>query len=306
VIRRKIVIGSRGSDLALWQAYHIKGRLEKLGAEVSITIIKTKGDKIQHLSFDKIEGKGFFTKELEDALVANEIDLAVHSYKDLETNVPEGLRIAAVSERANPADVLLISKEKVDLNAKWEIAFGVSVGTSSARRKMQIHLFRSDLHLEDIRGNVPTRIDKLRSGQYDAIVLAKAGLDRLDLDVSDLHVFEFNPSEFIPAPAQGVLACQIREADKDLADFIAPIHNEQIAEQVDAERKVLNLFKGGCQLPLGAYCTYVDGFFTLRAIMAHRYGDEPVQSIVVGQNAPELSIKAVGELKKKLSPSAFS
>lgn len=276
-----------------------------LGADVSITIIKTKGDNIQHLSFDKMEGKGFFTKELEDALIGNEIDIAVHSYKDLETTSPEGLHIAAVSERANPADVLLINKPKVNSAARWDVAHGIRVGSSSARRKMQMNLYRPDLMLEDIRGNVPTRVEKLRSGQYDAIVLAKAGLDRLGLDVSDLHEFEFDPNDFIPAPAQGVLACQIRVSDAELADFLSPIHNHNVAEQVGAERKVLNMFKGGCQLPLGAYCTYSNGMFTLRAIMAQRYGDEPVRTTVVGTNASDLPAKAVEELKKKLGQSAF-
>ncbi len=295
----KITIGSRGSDLALWQANHIRTRLEAEGAEVNITIIKTKGDRIQHLSFDKIEGKGFFTKELEDALLAGHIDLAVHSFKDLETNQPEGLEIAAVSERADPADVLLIKKTAVASGEPWNLAQNARVGTSSSRRKMQLNLLRPDLDILDIRGNVPTRIEKLRSGNYDAIVLAKAGLDRLSLDVSDLHVFRFDPTQFIPAPAQGVLACQIRRSNKALAQFLSPLNNHEEAAQVSAERRVLNLFKGGCQLPLGAYCTRENGIYVLRAIVADTYGEKPSRAILKSESLLELPEKVVDLLKKK-------
>ena len=179
----EIVIGSRGSDLALWQAHHVKDRLTELGHNVTINIIKTQGDKIQHLSFDKLEGKGFFTKEIEAALLDGSIDLAVHSHKDLETNPPEDLIIGAVSNRANPADLLLIRKASADNSRKWNLKEGAIVGTSSARRKSQMLAYRSDVNLKDLRGNVPTRINKLREKQYDAILLAKAGVDRLELDL---------------------------------------------------------------------------------------------------------------------------
>jgi hydroxymethylbilane synthase len=205
-----IRIGTRGSDLALWQANHVKRQLENLGCSVSILEIKTQGDAIQHLSFDKLEGKGFFTKEIELALLENTIDLAVHSHKDLETNSPDGLIIACVSEREDPADLLLVAKDAVDLNQKWELKENAVVGTSSARRKSQVLSFRSDVLLNDLRGNVPTRIQKLRDGKYDAILLAKAGVDRLKIDLSEFHVFVLDPTDFVPAPAQGVLALQIR------------------------------------------------------------------------------------------------
>ncbi len=250
----QIRIGSRGSDLALWQANHVKRQLENLGAEVSITIIKTQGDAIQHLSFDKLEGKGFFTKEIEQALLSNEIDLAVHSHKDLETEQPEGLVIACVSEREDPADLLLIAKQSVDVDAIWQLKQHAVVGTSSARRKSQVLRFREDVTLMDLRGNVPTRIDKLRSGQYDAILLAKAGVDRLQLDLSEFHQVVLDPKEFVPAPAQGVLALQIREEETALFDFLQQINHPEVQQRIQVERKVLNLMKGGCQLPLGVYC----------------------------------------------------
>lgn len=251
---RKIRIGSRGSDLALWQANHVKKQLENLGAEVSITIIKTQGDQIQHLSFDKLEGKGFFTKEIEQALLDESIDLAVHSHKDLETSTPEGLIIAAVSERENPADVLLIHPDAFDPDAFWSLKEGAVVGTSSARRKAQLIGFRSDVEIKDLRGNVPTRLQKLVDGQYDAILLAKAGLDRLKLDLKGMHEVILDPEQFIPAPAQGVLALQIRENDNELFDFMQPMNHIDIQSQIALERTVLNRLQGGCQLPLGAYC----------------------------------------------------
>lgn len=251
---RNIRIGSRGSDLALWQANHVKRQLEALGAEVTITIIKTQGDQIQHLSFDKLEGKGFFTKEIEQALLDNSIDLAVHSHKDLETSPPEGLVIAAVSERENPADVLLIHSSAVDTTQLWNLKVGAVVGTSSARRKSQLISFRDDVEIKDLRGNVPTRLKKVVDGEYDAILLAKAGLDRLNLDLSAVHVEVLDPEEFVPAPAQGVLALQIRESDTELAAFLQAMNHPDVQSKIELERTVLNRMQGGCQLPLGVYC----------------------------------------------------
>ncbi|MBD3639258.1 MAG: hydroxymethylbilane synthase [Crocinitomicaceae bacterium] len=250
----KITIGSRGSDLALWQAHYVEEQLVGLGHEVEIKIIQTQGDKIQHLSFDKMEGKGFFTKEIEAALLSKEIDLAVHSHKDLETTPPEGLRIAAVSYRENPTDTLLIREEAFDEIMLLELKENPIVGTSSARRQTQLKSLRSDIELKDLRGNVPTRIQKLRDGQYDAIVVATAGIKRLELDLSDLKVLELSPTLFIPAPAQGVLGLQIREDDHELNEALQAIHNEDVAEVIEIERAVLKQMDGGCQLPLGVYC----------------------------------------------------
>jgi hydroxymethylbilane synthase len=250
-----IRIGSRGSDLALWQANHVKKQLTNLGCSVEIIVITTQGDAIQDLSFDKLEGKGFFTKEIEQALLNREIDLAVHSHKDLETEQPEGLMIAAVSEREDPSDLLLIRKEKVDSEQLWELSENAIVGTSSARRKSQVIGFRPDVVIHDLRGNVPTRIQKLRDGKYDAILLAKAGVDRLQIDLSEFHVEVLDPQEFVPAPAQGVLALQIREEDTSLFQILTKLNHPEIQDRIKIERKVLNLLQGGCQLPLGVYCT---------------------------------------------------
>lgn len=251
---KKIVIGSRGSDLALWQANHVKKQLEALQCEVEIKIIKTQGDQIQHLSFDKMEGKGFFTKEIEAALLDRSIDLAVHSHKDLETTSPDGLTVAAVSPRENPTDIMLIHASAVDQTQKYQLKKNALIGTSSARRRTQLLRIFSDIQVADLRGNVPTRIQKLREGQYDAIILAHAGVLRLNMDLSDFHLIEFSPTDFVPCPAQGVLALQIRNEDKELYSIVSKLNDEAVQKRILVERKILNLLEGGCQLPLGAYC----------------------------------------------------
>jgi hydroxymethylbilane synthase len=253
---KKIIIGTRGSELALWQANYTKDLLEKKGYEAELKIISTEGDRSQewNTSFDKLEGKGFFTKEIEEALLKKEIDLAVHSHKDLPTNGPEELIIAGVSDREDPADWLLIRKEAVDEKQRFNLKQKAVIGTSSSRRKSQLLAFRDDVEIKDLRGNVPTRIKKLQEGQYDAIILAAAGIERLELDLTDLRVEKLNPKEFVPAPAQGVLAWQIREGDTALEIAIEKINNEEVQTRINLERMVLNLFEGGCQMPLGVYC----------------------------------------------------
>jgi len=252
---RKIIIGTRGSELALWQANYTKVLLNEKGRDVEIKIIETAGDRSQqwNTSFEKLEGKGFFTKELEDALLKKEIDLAVHSHKDLPTNNPDGLIIAGVSKREDPSELLLIRKEAVDENQTFQLKKNAILGTSSARRKSQLLAFRSDIEIKDLRGNVPTRIQKLRDGNYDAIMLAVAGTERLELDLSEFHSEILDPQVFIPAPAQGVLAWQIRESDDDLFDLFGDITDIDVQTRINIERGVLNLFDGGCQLPLGVF-----------------------------------------------------
>jgi len=260
-LNRKITIGTRGSDLALWQANFVKEQLAAINVVAELKIIKTQGDRILNLSFDKLEGKGFFTKELEEELLAGTIDLAVHSHKDLPTENPPGLIVAAVSEREDPSELLLILKDCVDVKQKLSVKFGALVGTSSNRRKAQLLAVRPDLEIAELRGNVPTRIQKLRNEEYDAIMLAKAGVSRLGLDLSDLYIEEIGPTEFIPAPAQGVLAIQIRENDRELFDVLQALNHPEIAETLAVERKVLRLFGGGCHLPLGCYCRKEDNVF---------------------------------------------
>jgi len=288
---KPLIIGSRGSDLALWQANFVRDSLKQHGIASEIQIIHTKGDRIQHLSLDKIEGKGFFTKEIEEALIQGLIDVAVHSHKDLETTPPEDLIIAAVSQRADARELLLIRPEGIDAQQTWSLKSGAVVGTSSARRKSQIIHQRPDVHLADIRGNVPTRIQKLRDGHFDAILLAKAGIDRLQCSLDGLHVVVLDSNELVPAPAQGALAIQCRKGDEQTIQSVQSLHDPRTAECIFIERSVLNRLDGGCHLPLGVHAMRTNDAwlievahadlwnmpvrrFTLRATLAHEAIEE--------------------------------
>lgn len=292
----KIRIGTRGSDLALWQAHFVRRQLEEIGCEVSIQIIVTQGDRIQDLSFDKLEGKGFFTKEIEQALLNGEVDLAVHSHKDLETTQPSGLHIAAVSYREDASELLLMKREAFDASQVWNLKANAVIGTSSARRKAQIIAQRPDLEIKELRGNVPTRIDKLRQGQYDAILLARAGVLRLELDLSDLETIVLDPTSFIPAPAQGVLGLQTRVDDAATTEILQKLHHTDVATRIGLERSVLRQMDGGCQLPLGVYCVG-DQVYVSYAPSAKEAAENQVYTYVVGQEAA-LAQEIVQELKK--------
>lgn len=272
---RTIIIGTRGSKLALWQANHVKDRLEGIGVRSELKIIKTQGDIVQHLRLDKLEGKGFFTKELEEELLRGDIDLAVHSHKDLPTQHPEGLVIAAVSEREDPSELLIVRKEAMDPRHRFSLKEGALVGTSSNRRKAQLLALRPDLGFSDLRGNVITRVDKLRQKNYDAILLAKAGITRIEMDLSEFHVVEIAPFELIPAPAQGVLALQTRESDEELRGLLQAIHDEKTAEEISVERRVLQLFEAGCHAPLGSYCRRREDGFEVWTSKADRSDEFP-------------------------------
>jgi hydroxymethylbilane synthase len=304
---RTLTIGTRGSDLALWQANFVKNSLAAINIKAEFKIIKTQGDRILNLSFDKLEGKGFFTKELEDELLAGTIDLAVHSHKDLPTENPPGLIIAAVSEREDPSELLLILKDCVDVHQKLSLKYGATVGTSSNRRKAQLLAHRPDLEIQELRGNVPTRIQKLRNESYDAIMIAKAGVSRLGLDLSDLHVETLTPNELIPAPAQGVLAIQIRESDTELFNALQALNHLHVAEELAVERTVLKLFGGGCHLPLGCYCRKEDGLFQVFTSKADEGDDFPDRLFVEAESTEGLPEKIVAKFAKdrKLPQSVF-
>ncbi|WDF56500.1 hydroxymethylbilane synthase [Mucilaginibacter sp. KACC 22063] len=295
---RKLIIGTRGSELALWQANFVKNELATIGVSAELKIIKTQGDRILNLSFDKLEGKGFFTKELEEELLAGTIDLAVHSHKDLPTENPPGLIIAAVSEREDPSELLLILKDCVDVHQKLSVKFGGTVGTSSNRRKAQLLAYRPDLEIEDLRGNVNTRIQKLRDEKYDAIMLAKAGVSRLGLDLSEFHIEELTPTELVPAPAQGVLAIQIRENDHELYERLQALHNQDVAEQLNVERTVLKLFGGGCHLPLGCYCRKHEGKFQVFTSKADDGEDFPDRVYMQADSSVGLPEKIIAKFSK--------
>jgi hydroxymethylbilane synthase len=303
---RSITIGSRGSELALWQANYIQLELRRIGLESTIEIIKTRGDQIQDLSFDKLEGKGFFTKEIEDALLSGSIDLAVHSHKDLETTEPSGLTVAAVSYREDPADILLIHKDSVDLRNYFSLKKNATVGTSSPRRKSQLLSLRNDLKMEDLRGNVPTRVQKLRDKKYDAILIAKAGVQRLQIDLSDFHVEFPDPRILVPAPAQGVLALQIRSDDTDLKQALQKLNYADVEICIKAERKLLNQLQGGCQMPVGAYCTErEENKYQFFCAVSSEWKEHPRRIFLEGENPEELCRQAIQLLAKKDRPSVY-
>ena len=294
---KKVIIGTRGSDLALWQANYTKDKLAGIGIVAELKIIKTQGDKILNLRLDKLEGKGFFTKELEEELLSGTIDIAVHSHKDLPTTNPPGLIIAAVPEREDPSELLLILRDCVDVTQKLSLKTGAIVGTSSNRRKAQLLALRSDLDIQDLRGNVPTRIQKLRDENYDAILLAKAGANRLNIDLTEFHVEVVATTELVPAPAQGALAIQIRETDTDLFELLQQINHPATAQEIAVERKVLNLFEGGCHMPLGCYCKNENGLFEVWTSKAETDEDFPDRLFLRAQTTDGLAEKIVSKFE---------
>ena len=263
----RLRIGTRGSRLARMQTARVATLLQRQGHTVEIYLIATAGDREQQLPFHAIGAAGIFVREIEAALLAEEIDVAVHSYKDLPTVSPEGLVVAAMPERLDPADCLLLRPEAVAADqGAIPVRQMARVGTSSARREALLRELRPDLVTVPIRGNVPTRINKLRTQDYDAILLAMAGLERLrDNDESgsapaSADVLEgivkrrLDPEIFVPAPSQGALAVQVRAADAPTRDAIAAIDSPSSRREVDVERCLLGLGEGGCQVPVGAWC----------------------------------------------------
>lgn len=270
----KIRVGTRGSNLALIQTNWAIDRLKEKFPEVEfeVKIIKTKGDKILHLSLDKIGDKGLFVKEIESQLLEGEIDLAVHSMKDMPAEVVEGLKFAAVPKREDPRDVIILRE---GLNSFDELPIGATIGTGSKRRKYQLLRKRPDLNIVPIRGNIETRISKIESENLDGIVLAASGVIRADLEEK---ITEFLPVDLmIPAPAQGALALEIREDDEELEKMIDAIKDEISQIQTDAERSYLAGIDGSCHIPMGAYCEVDGEKLTLTGI----FGDEDGEKITV-------------------------
>ena len=270
----KIRVGTRGSNLALIQTNWAIDRLKEKFPEVEfeVKIIKTKGDKILHLSLDKIGDKGLFVKEIESQLLEGEIDLAVHSMKDMPAEVVEGLKFAAVPKREDPRDVIILRE---GLNSFDELPIGATIGTGSKRRKYQLLRKRPDLNIVPIRGNIETRISKIESENLDGIVLAASGVIRADLEEK---ITEFLPVDLmIPAPAQGALALEIRENDEELEKMIDAIKDEISQIQTDAERSYLAGIDGSCHIPMGTYCEVDGEKLTLTGI----FGDEDGEKITV-------------------------
>lgn len=279
----KLTIGSRGSKLALWQAEWIKGQLDNLSTntEISIAIIKTTGDEMKSAPLAIIGGKGVFTKEIEDALLAQRIDLAVHSLKDLPTVIPGGLTLAAITAREDPRDALIVRRDLATTDSSiGGLPQNALVGTSSPRRRAQLKHLRPDLSLVELRGNVDTRLRKLDTGEYDAVILAAAGLKRLG--VAD-RISSLIPTEtMVPAVGQGALAIEAREGDSEILQLLRSLEDQSTRACCTAERALLRELGGGCQLPIAAHATANSSTLTLTALVASPDGQQIIRDQISG------------------------
>lgn len=275
--RTELVIGTRGSKLALWQAEHIKGMVEEItGLPVRLKVIKTTGDKILDVPLAKVGGKGLFTKELEVALMAGEVDMCVHSMKDVPTELPEGLFIAAMPKRVDPRDVI-VSGKGYTLDTLPE---GARVGTSSLRRVAQVRNLRPDVEIVDVRGNLDTRMRKAEEGVVDAVILAAAGITRMGWADRITHYIE--PEQMISAVGQGAIGVEIREDDEDMRHLMERIGHPETMECVTAERVVMRRLEGGCQVPIGAYARIEGATMVMDAMVGSLDGSTIVRRHVEG------------------------
>ena len=284
----RLRIGSRGSQLALWQANHISARLRERGHAVELEIIKTTGDKITDVALAKVGTKGMFTKEIEEALAEGRVDLAVHSLKDLPTEIPPGFEIAAITKRENPRDVFCSRK----YNRIEDLPHGARVGTSSLRRQAQLKALRPDLAIHPLRGNVDTRLRKLEADEYDAIILAAAGLNRLGK--TQLVKQVISADVMCPAAGQGALGIEIRAGDSVLRQHLAFLDDAAARATTTCERALLNKLGGGCQVPIGAFAEVRNGRLHLDAIVAHPDGSRLLRESRQGSDPIALG-ESVGE-----------
>lgn len=307
-LKNKFTIGSRGSELALWQANFIKGELEKNNENISveIEIIKTKGDKITDVALSKIGDKSLFTKELEHELLNNNIDIAVHSLKDLQTQLPKGLKLGAVTKR-HPVEDVLIAREK-NITLKTIKKNGI-VATGSLRRRSQLLNLRPDINVVELRGNVPTRIEKFLGSDWDAIILARAGVERLGLEK---HISSFiNKNEILPAVGQGALGIEIRESDKDTHEILKTVHDQETLFAVLAERSLLRTLEGGCQVPIGTYSEIKGDELFLKAYIGAVNGKTAFRDNVSGKKeeaeklGKELAVKLLDAGAKEILDEIF-
>ena len=277
-MKQKVIIGTRGSKLALWQAEHIAGRLRSLhpGLAVELRHIVTTGDRILDVPLARIGGKGLFTKEIETAMLDGEIDLAVHSLKDMPAELPPGLILAAVTSRLDPHDAFVSGKYP----GLAELPAGATVGTSSLRRRAQLLRFRPDLDIVSLRGNLDTRLRKLDEGQFDAIVLAAAGLRRLGWGGRITSLL--SPEECLPAVGQGVLALEARQDDADVLAVVAALDDAETRACVTAERQFLAAVQGGCQVPVGVFGRFEGGRLSLTARILSLDGSRCVEGQAAG------------------------
>lgn len=300
----KLRIGTRGSALARAQANDVARRLTALGHEVEIVIISTTGDRVTDRSFTDVGAFGLFVRDIEQALLRREVDLAVHSFKDVPSGGAQELMIAAHPERLDPADVLLVRNDALDAAAREvPLRLNARVGTSAARRGALLKDMRPDVQIALLRGNVPTRVKALLEGRFDAIVLASAGLERLERASEPTMPYmdglvtrvRLDPERFVPAPAQGAIAVQVRREDTAVREVVAQIDDTMSRRFLAAERKALALAEGGCTLPFGAWCRYKDG--QLRLVAALGTADGTIlRAQVDGTDPEELAERVWAEL----------
>lgn len=285
-------IGTRGSKLAMVQARWVEAQLQKAGLNVAIEIIKTKGDVVMD-RFDKIEGKGFFTAEIEHALHQGQIDVAVHCLKDLPTQDAPGLKVVTITEREDPRDII-ISKRPIEFKDGLPQLNGMILGTSSNRRVAGMKCYGTD-RFEPIRGNVQTRLSKMERGDCDAVVLAQAGINRLegDLDLSPYHCYTLEPEVLVPAPGQGALALQIRAGE---AIDLSAMHHPWTERACAAERRILSALEGGCQLPLGVYVSGSEGDVRMQVFKGPTADNDAVVSLDFREATPEAAAERALEL----------
>lgn len=296
-VRSTIVIGTRGSELALWQSHWVEQELTSLhpSVQIEIKVIKTKGDKILDSPLSKIGDKGLFTKELEKSLLDRSIDLAVHSFKDIPTQIPDGLTIAAVCAREDVRDVFIAHPRKMYAHLS-DVPLKGTIATGSLRRRCQLLQIRPDLNVVEIRGNLGTRIEKLRSSNWDGMILAKAGITRLGR--ADLITEILSPTQFLPAVGQGALAIETRKDDEFLNSFIGPLDHRLTRQATIAERALLRRLEGGCQIPIGTFGRIENGVFRLDAVVGSLDGKRVVRSSIEG--SPDESERLGNALAEKL------
>jgi len=275
----KLRIGTRGSQLALWQAHHVAGLLRGAGNDVEIEVIKTTGDRLQEVTFAEVGTKGMFTQEIEEALAGGRVDLAVHSLKDLPTELPDGFVLAAVPKRADARDVFV--SEKYDRLA--DLPLGARVGTSSLRRRALLRVMRPDLELMEFRGNVDTRLRKLGEGLADGILLAGAGLDRLER--TEWVRERMDVETMTPAPGQGALGIEARAGDVAVLEALKFLEDADTRFAVTAERAALAGLGGGCQVPIGAHCRTAGGRYEILGAVGDPAGDVVIRGRQVGSAA---------------------
>lgn len=296
-MRKKVRIGTRGSELALWQAKYISTLIGEENTE--LVIIKTEGDRIQNVSFNKMEGKGFFTKEIEEALLSGKIDLAVHSLKDLPTEDVKGLKLAAIPERGDYHDMIIMHPDAFEKRSSINIKGSSMIGTSSVRRMAQLKAFDNTLRIEALRGNVNTRLRKLKDNEYDAIVMAKAAVDRIKLDISEFIIQVLDENIFLPAPAQGALGLQVRSDDQYTFDIARRLNHDHTEALVNAERSFLKNFGGGCHIPLGAHASFNGDNIVLEGIIASPDGSFIARSKAEGKDPESIGAELSAKIKSQ-------